>query len=148
MTAHRGQVTFTLHFGTFQVLSPAHDLFDAGSGHPGDILNKSVSRAQAWAIADDSDHGSHLSGGSPSDAEEVEQFGRGGALKTFSDVVGDGQRGSVELIAKAGRKECVVFFQKIENPIVKGCCFLPGGKVFKTFIGHKVIVGVGIGKCL
>src|SRR5204863_2006251 len=90
------------------------------------------------------EHGPHFASRAPRNVDELEQFVRRAALEAFGDIVGDGQRGTVELVAKtaAGLKRFIL--QEVFGLLVKPGRLLPDREVFETLIGHIVLVVEGL----
>ena len=126
-----GQMTLPLNGRTFEGTGPGGQLPRAGFCQRADFLQVPQVRLEPGPVLNHRHHGAHLAAGAPRNGQKGQQLIRGDALESLGDVVGDGQRGAVELVAEAGRQRDAGFFEQIENAVVEPRRLLPDGEFFK-----------------
>jgi len=83
------------------------------------------------------EHRADFAGGAARNIEERDQFIRCAALKSFGEVVGDGERGALELVTEgAGKTRRSQREKFVDMSIQVGGC-LSDGEIFKALVrGH------------
>jgi hypothetical protein len=83
--------------------------------------------AQRGAALEEAEHGADFTGGAARDVEEGEQFVGGAAFEAFGDVVGDGERCAVELVALGPGDAVLGVFDEVFATFREDDGFLPDG---------------------
>lgn len=94
-------------------------------------------RGAAFEVAE---HGADFAGGAAGDVEEGEEFVGGASLEAFGDVVRDGERAAVELVALGEGDAVLGFKQEVFAALGEADGLVPNGQVFESLVGH----GLGI----
>ena len=87
------------------------------------------------------EHRAHLTGGAARDVEECEQLVGRAALEALGDVVGDGERGALQLIAEGVPQPRRRTIDEIVDAIVEFRGGLPDREVLETLIGGHGVFG-------
>ena len=137
VTFRRWEVAFPLDGRGFHGAGPGSKLPGTGLGQLSDFLQVPEVRLESGPVLDYRHHGAHLATGAACNGEEGEQLIRGNALEAFGDVVGNGERSAVELVAEAGRERDAGFFEQIEHAVIEPGCLFSNGQSFELRVfGH------------
>ena len=139
LTFRARKVALPLHGRAFEGTGPGGQLPGAGFRQSADFLQVPEVRLEPGPVLDHRHHGAHLAARAPRNSQKGQQLIRGHALESLGNVVGNGQRSAVELVAEARRERDAGFFQEIEHAVVEPRRLLPDGQFFELGVfGHVV----------
>ena len=102
-------------------------------------------RLELRPVLDHCHHGAHLAAGAPGDGQEAEQLIVRRPLESLGDVVGNGERRAIQLVAKTSRQRHRRFFQQVQHAVVKPRGFLPYGQLLEFCVFRHVGFSLQLG---
>jgi len=113
------QVAFAFYGRIFDGGDPCAELARAGFSDCADFGKVVGLTFEFWTILYDGQHGAHFAAGTASDREEGKEFIGSRAFEAFGNVVGDGERCALELVAERWGEREIRFFEQIQDAIVE-----------------------------
>ncbi len=90
---------------------------------------------QGGAAFEETQYGAHLAGGAARDVEKAQELGGSAAFEALGNVVGDRERGAVELVAFGPGEAVAQGVEQIVALAGQPERVLPDGEIFEAVIG-------------
>lgn len=135
------QMSLAFDVRVLQGVRPGADLPRAAFGDGFEICNLRFEILESRTALEEAEHRADFPGRATGDVEERQQLVGRPPLEPLGDVVGDGERRAVDLVALRPGDPVFCGQDKILAALGEADGLLPDGQVFESLVGH----GVGIG---